>query len=555
MFRFPIALLSAAVVCGGLDRARAGVAVTEIRANGVAFASEALEAGRGPLRIGPGTRDLQFRFGPDPHEGPRAQRLRFKLEGFDRAWRESGGAMRIALRFYDRNRNVVGAHERAVTAQSPGWRGAIGSSTFTERHEEAVVPARAEWLGLYAVTGGVANTVGMFAFEGVTLRTQPGDQNPPRIETLGVEPGKDLEQNLGVPERWQREGSRPEMAQVWQLAAPVPRPVLVLADDEMESYAAWATPGGQLVRVAAGERVAAEWREAYSIGLGGPATAKYRDLAPGNYWFRVAAVTPSGEPGGEEITLPLIVLPPMWQRAWFWAALTLGAAGLSAWLVRRAMQRRMQRRVEQIERQSLLESERARIARDIHDDLGANLAEIAMLSELAQDDLPEREPVRAQLNEIFLRAQGTARRLDEIVWAINPANDSIEHLAGYLGKFAQDHLALARIRCRLDVPETLPSAPITSTQRHHLFLAAKEALHNAVKHGAPTEVAVRMAVEERRLIVTIEDNGAGFTDSTATQAHRGSANMRQRLEQIGGTFERRSAPGGGTTVTFTLPLP
>lgn len=244
--------------------------------------------------------------------------------------------------------------------------------------------------------------------------------------------------------------------------------------------------------------------------------------------------------------LELAVLLPVTRQAWFWLLIATAVMSLlfAAWRYVAGLR---------LKREHLLDRERARIARDLHDDLGANLAEIAMISELAQDELESNNPSRAHFNDIFTRVENNVRRLGEIVWAVNPANDTLERFAGYLCKFTQDYLALARVRCRLDLPETLPPVPLNSVQRHNLFLAAKEAIHNAVQHGAPSEITLHIITRNGQIRVTIEDNGCGF-DTTQPVAHaRGSANMCARMEQIGGTFGCRSAPGQGTTVTLSAP--
>ncbi len=238
---------------------------------------------------------------------------------------------------------------------------------------------------------------------------------------------------------------------------------------------------------------------------------------------------------------------PVTRQWWFWSMIALMVASMItaawryvAWL--------------KLERKHSLAVERSRIARDLHDDLGANLAEIAMISDLAQEQLPEDDPSRQSLNEIFTRAETNARRLGEIVWAINPANDTLERFAGFLCKFTQDYLALARVGCRLEVPEQLPPLPLNSIQRHHLFLAAKEAIHNAVRHGKPTEITLRLSNRVDRISIIIEDNGCGFDSSQQAASVRGTHNMRERMEKIGGTFTCHSAPGQGATVTLSAPL-
>jgi signal transduction histidine kinase len=220
--------------------------------------------------------------------------------------------------------------------------------------------------------------------------------------------------------------------------------------------------------------------------------------------------------------------------------------------VRRFTQQRLRRRLADAERRRALEGERARIAQDIHDDLGAGLAQIAMLSELAQNAGLEAAAVRAHLDEIYTRAHAAGRALDEIVWAINPAHDSAEDLVGYLARFTQDYLHLARIRFRLDVPASLPEIRLTSGQRHQIFLAAKEAIHNAARHSSANEIILKVRVENGSLSITVRDDGCGFTDTEKTLQGRGSASMRARMEKIGGQFQRCTSPGLGASINLVL---
>ena len=131
-------------------------------------------------------------------------------------------------------------------------------------------------------------------------------------------------------------------------------------------------------------------------------------------------------------------------------------------VVRYITWRKMQAKLELLDQQRAVALERTRIARDIHDDLGANLTQIALLSELAQTDLDQPEQAKSRLEQIFTTAGAVTRQLDEIVWAITPANDTLEQFASYICKYAQDYLRVAGIRCRLDVPDSLPKRPMSS---------------------------------------------------------------------------------------------
>ena len=207
---------------------------------------------------------------------------------------------------------------------------------------------------------------------------------------------------------------------------------------------------------------------------------------------------------------------------------------------------------EQTEHHHALEQERARIAKDLHDDLGANLTQIVFLSERVEVARHDGQEVTPWFNLIPATARRTIQSLDEIVWAINPRHDSLESLANYLSQFAQEHLALARVRCILDVPTVLPSVPLSAEIRHNLLLTTREALQNAVTHAHATEVRLTLKLDEAGLIIAIVDNGLGFDPEVASPEGNGLSNMHRRLQEIGGQLEVRSRPGQGTTVILKL---
>ena len=221
--------------------------------------------------------------------------------------------------------------------------------------------------------------------------------------------------------------------------------------------------------------------------------------------------------------------------------------------------RRMRRRLELVERQRDIERERTRIARDIHDDLGSHLTRISMISESARADSGNRVRTIQGLEQIYGIAHELTQSMDEIVWAVSPRHDTLESLAAYLEKFAQDWLAAAGIRCRIDMPMQFPEWHLTSEIRHNLFLACKEALHNVVKHSGTSEVYIRLVITEKTFRLSIEDNGCGFSPEIHlhSQAESGPShgygleNMVRRLSAIGGNCDIQSQPGKGTKITFT----
>ncbi|MGC9942133.1 MAG: two-component regulator propeller domain-containing protein [Verrucomicrobiota bacterium] len=303
------------------------------------------------------------------------------------------------------------------------------------------------------------------------------------------------------------------------------------------------------------------WEKDWQDG-GSERFAKYSYIPPGDYTFQVRACNSDGIWNQGGASLAFILLPYFWQTWWFHTLTILAGVAAIAGTVLAIARRRMHRKLEIIQRQQAIERERTRIAKDIHDHLGANLTRISLLSQSAHGELENPVQAAVQLERIYDTARELTRSMDEIVWAVNPQHDTLDSLASYLGNFAQDYLALINIRCRLEVPLHLPQWPITAEVRHDVFLAFKEAVHNIVKHSGATEVTVFLATGISDFTLILRDNGRGF-DPTALpeRAGRGNScgnglkNMRQRMEKIGGRCDINSAPGRGVEIEFTVRLP
>jgi signal transduction histidine kinase len=201
-----------------------------------------------------------------------------------------------------------------------------------------------------------------------------------------------------------------------------------------------------------------------------------------------------------------------------------------------------------------LESERIRIARDLHDDLGVGLTEIGLLGDLAGTNVTLPEASRGKLQEITDKARSLATSLDEIVWAINPANDGSQSLTEYFFEYAQKLLSRAGIRCRLRVGPSMMAVVLNAEIRHGLFHPFKEALNNIIRHAKATEVQITLSVVDGNLSICVMDNGRGLMPPDSGESHDGLLGMRERLRDLGGRCEINSDPGGGTTVTFVIPI-
>jgi signal transduction histidine kinase len=205
--------------------------------------------------------------------------------------------------------------------------------------------------------------------------------------------------------------------------------------------------------------------------------------------------------------------------------------------------------------QRMLERERARIARDIHDDLGARLTQLVLLGELARSELPPASEARTQIDQVCEKARGLSHAMDEVIWAVNSRRDQLRDFASYVCKYAQLFLASTSLRCRLDVEPEIPAVAFDLPVRRNLFLAIKEALNNAAKHSGGNELFVRIHRRKpNELVVVIEDNGHGFDAGESSVDRNGMTNMSQRMAEAGGQCRVWSEPGRGCRVEFTVPL-
>jgi len=292
-----------------------------------------------------------------------------------------------------------------------------------------------------------------------------------------------------------------------------------------------------------------DWNEA-----GMQRNVYYTHLPAGNYRLVVAAHNGSGNWSDEVATVPLTVEPFFWERRVFLVTVGFLLAGLIAGSVRYVEKRKAQARLKKLEMAHAMETERARIARDIHDDIGAGLTEIGLTSELFED--PELSPleVRQFAREISVRSRELVSGMDEIVWAINPRNDSLKSSVAYFSQYADRFFKPAGIRCRMEVQPDLTEFPLSSEQRHNFFLGFKEALNNILKHASAHEVRMAASMEGNIFVFSVVDDGVGFLERPDGGTHDGLINLRERLAKIGGLCQISSEVGGGTTIVFRLPL-
>lgn len=264
-------------------------------------------------------------------------------------------------------------------------------------------------------------------------------------------------------------------------------------------------------------------------------SVNYANLPSGRRSFLVRAVGPSGETGQEVATIALELAAPLWRRWWFLMAASFSLAALVYWGYHYRVRNLL-----------AFERLRTRIATDLHDDIGASLTQISLLSEVGQ-----RDASRNVLEEIAGISRDLVQEMSDIVWAVSPRHDRFDALAHRMRRFAED--ALPDGQLAFDTSGLPGDLSLAIEYRRPLFLVFKAAVNNVSRHSKANRMTVRLAVSSGVLTMQVEDNGRGF-DPALPAAGEGLSSIQRRLKAVGGIAHWQSAPGQGTLFTVTLPL-
>ncbi len=288
------------------------------------------------------------------------------------------------------------------------------------------------------------------------------------------------------------------------------------------------------------------------VNAGTRREAVYTRLRPGDYRFRVVAANNQGTWNEEGASLAFSVLPRFWQTLTFQITAPILSVFLTGLIVWGLISGKHRHELEMLKRKHELERERARIAQDMHDGLGSSLVKISLLGEQAERCFGETDHAEPQVRKMTAAARQVMREMDEIVWAVNPKNDTLENFASYLCAFAREQFSDTAMECHMDIPTNLPPDFLRSEVRHNLFLAVREALNNVLKHSQARHVWIAIEIVRDQLIIAIRDDGNGFRADRPMRGN-GLSNMRERLARLGGqvVVEENS---NGTMVRFGLTL-
>ncbi len=241
---------------------------------------------------------------------------------------------------------------------------------------------------------------------------------------------------------------------------------------------------------------------------GNQSMARYTNLRPGSYIFKVKACNNDEVWNTEPTTLQIVIRIPFWQSLWFRFLLLLLVLGIAYYFSALYLDYKIRNEKLKLEKEQAVDQEQARISSDMHDDLGSGLSTIRLLSEIAKRKIKDTGQTK-EIERISEAAGELVDKMSEIIWAMNSSNDSLANLIAYMRSFAADFLEHAHIQHHFIIPENIPNVKLSGGTRRHIYLAVKESLHNVVKHSQASEVIIEVKVF-KNMTIMLKDNGKGF---------------------------------------------
>lgn len=533
-------------------RLRAAEVTNALEIQSVNVAGKSLPfRGKDSVNLGPFPENVVFGFGQGTNAGQPPLRLRYLLEGYENAWHEGGAEMALTVRFYNGAGDQISQNIYRINGESTGWTGSLKSSSLTHRRETLVVPPLATRLLVVISSAGPPDTVGIYVVANLVVSKSSGDLGNVVLLQSPFEDDNNSHAADDPPAGWMHDGTRPSMAKIVKFGQEPQTKAFAILDEDQASHGEWHNIFESAPVVTPGDSLVVEWNEMYSMGSGNFHEAIYASLPAGHYTFRVRGLNVVGTLNGAEASVGVFVAQPFWKTSWFWGAAVILITALMLGISRYFVWHRMRSEMVRLKQQRALEQERLRIAHDIHDDLGARVTQISLLSAMSQENTSFPDKARADFGKVSKMSRELVSALYETVWAVNPENDNLEALGNYLCQMAKQLCEQTTLRCRFHVQDLPHEVQVSSQTRHNISLAVKEAVHNIIKHARASEVTIRMAFAGDFLDVSVQDDGTGFQPAENIPGN-GLSNMKQRLQNIGGACFVESKPGQGTTVRMRL---
>ncbi|MDO9255123.1 MAG: triple tyrosine motif-containing protein [Bacteroidales bacterium] len=288
------------------------------------------------------------------------------------------------------------------------------------------------------------------------------------------------------------------------------------------------------------------------IHIASKAQIRFANLPPGHYTLKVRAFNADGIEALKIYSLPLTIEAPWWQSWWFRLLALFILAGLIILVVRNYTNRRLEKQRSELEKTQAIEKERNRISRDMHDDLGSGLTIIAILSEVVKKQLSNPVKAKETLDKIAVSSRDLVDNLQDIIWVLNPQNDTVESLSSYIREYGLKYFEPLSVQLEFDYPELFSNRHLSEEQRRNIFLTVKESFNNIAKYAWCNKVIVEIEETSTGILLSIKDDGKGFDVNKVRLFANGLKNMQHRIEQVGGSYSISSEPGNGTLTEIKI---
>lgn len=280
---------------------------------------------------------------------------------------------------------------------------------------------------------------------------------------------------------------------------------------------------------------------------------RYNNLPPGEYVFNVKATNVEGQWQNDPYSITIVIHPPFWKTWWFYLLELVLVSALVITITKVIAQRKLKKKIDKLERQKELYAERMRISQEMHDDIGAGLTQISLISESARLHAVPGNNIRSELEDISTTSRQLVDNIGEIIWALNPYQDKLDATMIHLREQINKLIAYSTIHCIIRFPEEFPDISLNNQLRRNILLVTKEIVHNVIKHSGAVHLSIEAVVQKSELHFIIADDGIGFDTTTAAKGN-GLRNIRQRIMESGGNIEVHSSSGKGTRYAFYFPL-
>lgn len=482
------------------------------------------------------------------------KRMRFRVEGIDQEWHEGPSNMVVGVRFFDAQHNQITQQDVQISGQSAGWNGDLEKPVFVHHTETFNSPPEARSFWIIISSAGPPQTLGTLLIKGLKVSSQNADGK--LVPLLHAPVGRS---SLGLtspaPAGFTVDGTKPKMALMRALASGSPdqrTECFAIFDDDVLAHAEWHTIQEKAPSISGGEHLHLEWDESYSIGMGGSVRPIYERPASGSYTVRLQTLDLLGKPIGEECSMNIRVMSPWWQNGWLLSLSLGGIVGVSVAATRYFAHLRTREKLAQLRIESLVEQERLRIARDIHDTLAQGFTGVIVQLEAAED--AQSSGLKSESETHIKRAAALAREsLKEARRSVRSLrsqvleeNDLPAALELHIQKVATGTKLVAGLKVE-GTPRRLDCAVA-----QHLLHIFQEGLTNVLRHASARHFTARLSYLAHEVQLELSDDGQGF-DPSAIQEGLGLRGMRERVDAMQGYMVIKSTPKAGTTISLKVP--